>query len=60
MSVLLRTAVEIRKKAIIDKLLYSGIYKKGEVHLYELCLSDLEKELMVVSGKEVRYEKKIF
>ncbi|QNG60824.1 Fur-regulated basic protein FbpA [Bacillus sp. PAMC26568] len=44
MSTKLRQAVASRKTYIIEELLDLGIYKKADCHLYELCLSDLEKE----------------
>lgn len=44
MSTMLREAIQIRKEFLINQLLSIGVYKKESVHLYELCLSDLERE----------------
>ncbi|MBZ5752927.1 MULTISPECIES: Fur-regulated basic protein FbpA [Metabacillus] len=44
MSTMLREAIQIRKEFLIDQLLSIGVYKKENVQLYELCLSDLERE----------------
>jgi len=41
---LLRAAVRQRKQYLIEELLKKGIYKKENHHLFELTLSDLEKE----------------
>ncbi|CAM4320064.1 Fur-regulated basic protein FbpA [Bacillus manliponensis] len=41
----LRFAVEERKKQLIDKLIRAGIYKVPGKQLYELSLSELEREL---------------
>ncbi|MBM7644646.1 hypothetical protein JOD45_000839 [Scopulibacillus daqui] len=38
-----KKALEKRKTALINELIQNGIYKKGEQHLYDLTLSDLEK-----------------
>ncbi|WP_243387797.1 Fur-regulated basic protein FbpA [Bacillus kexueae] len=38
----LRIAIEKRKEYIIQKLIQFDIYKKGQKHLYELTLSELE------------------
>ncbi|MBX9966443.1 Fur-regulated basic protein FbpA [Priestia aryabhattai] len=40
----LRAAVRQRKQYLIEELLKKGIYKKENYHLFELTLSDLEKE----------------
>ncbi|WP_075981757.1 Fur-regulated basic protein FbpA [Bacillus massilinigeriensis] len=32
-----------RKDELIHELLRSGVYKKGNLHLFELSLDDLEK-----------------
>ncbi|KAB7671247.1 Fur-regulated basic protein FbpA [Bacillus sp. B1-b2] len=37
-------AVEVRKAFIIDQLLQVGIFKKDNIQLYELSLSELENE----------------
>lgn len=44
MSKYLRKAVEGRKRYLINSLISAGVYKKGELHLFELTLSDLERE----------------
>lgn len=44
MKNLLRSAVQLKKQKLIDKLIKAGIYKKNNKHLYELTLTDLEKE----------------
>ncbi|MFS0821644.1 Fur-regulated basic protein FbpA [Bacillus sp. 1P02SD] len=44
MGNLLRYAVQSKKKDLINKLIKRGIYKKNDKHLYELTLSELEKE----------------
>ncbi|WP_172293082.1 Fur-regulated basic protein FbpA [Bacillus sp. WMMC1349] len=40
----LRKAVEARKNHLIKQLIQLGLYKKSERHLYELPLSELERE----------------
>jgi len=40
----LRKAVEDRRKKLIDKLITFNIYKKGDKHLFELSLTELENE----------------
>jgi len=40
----LREAVLRKKERLIKKLLALGVYKKDDLHLYELTLSDIEKE----------------
>lgn len=44
MGNLLRKAVQLKKKHLINKLIKQGIYKKNNKHLYELTLNELEKE----------------
>ena len=44
MKNLLRSAVQLKRQKLIKKLIKSGIYKKNNKHLYELTLSELEKE----------------
>jgi Fur-regulated basic protein A len=56
----LRDAVERRRKFIIHSLLEHGIYKKEDKQLYELCLSELEREHSHIKGVgEFGYEKAI-
>ena len=49
MENLLRAAVRQRKQYLIEELLKKGIYKKENHHLFELTLSDLEKEYQACS-----------
>ncbi|MFC7394932.1 Fur-regulated basic protein FbpA [Scopulibacillus cellulosilyticus] len=42
--VIRKKAIEKRRTALINELIQNGIYKKGEQHLYDLTLTDLEKE----------------
>ncbi|MCM3706338.1 MULTISPECIES: Fur-regulated basic protein FbpA [Cytobacillus] len=44
MSKYLRKAVEDRKRYLINSLISAGVYEIGERHLFELTLSDLERE----------------
>ena len=44
MKNILRSAVQLKKHKLINKLIKSGIYKKGNKNLYELTLSDLKNE----------------
>ncbi|MGG1674140.1 Fur-regulated basic protein FbpA [Neobacillus sp. NRS-1170] len=44
MGNLLRNAVYLKKQNLINKLIKFGIYKKNSKQLYELTLSELEKE----------------
>ncbi|TYR80792.1 Fur-regulated basic protein FbpA [Priestia megaterium] len=39
----LRNAVRKRKQYLINELIKKGVYKKGNHHLFELTLTDLEK-----------------
>ncbi|MGN7942582.1 Fur-regulated basic protein FbpA [Virgibacillus sp. 6R] len=49
MSTQLRKLVELRKTQLINKLLQAGIYKSSEKQLYELSVSELEKECQVIN-----------
>lgn len=49
----LREAVLRKKETLIKKLLALGVYKKDDLHLYELTLSDIEKEY----NKEIERKK---
>ena len=40
----LREAVENRRNKLINKLIAFNVYKKGDKHLFELTLSELETE----------------
>ncbi len=42
MENILRSAVTKRKNELIHRLIKSGIYKKGDQHLFELTLTELE------------------
>lgn len=44
MGNMIRQAIEKRKKHLIGKLLSNGIYKKNDLHLFELTLTELEEE----------------
>ncbi|WP_110928725.1 Fur-regulated basic protein FbpA [Bacillus massiliglaciei] len=47
----LRNAVTRRKEELIQQLLDLGIYKKDDHHLYELTLTEIEKEYIKVREK---------
>lgn len=49
----LRYAVQIKKEKLIHKMIQSGIYKKNNKHLYELTLSDLEKEYQDMENNDL-------
>ncbi len=44
METLFQEALEKKKSLLIGKLISRGVYKKNNTHLFELNLSDLEKE----------------
>lgn len=44
MGILLRNAIEKKRDFLINKLINEGVYKKNDIHLFELTLTDLEKE----------------
>ncbi|MEH7094376.1 Fur-regulated basic protein FbpA [Neobacillus vireti] len=44
MSGLLQEAVHDKRQILIDHLIQSGVYKIKNKHLYEMTLSELEKE----------------
>jgi hypothetical protein len=44
MNILLRDAVKKKKQYLIDQLISLGIYKKGNKHLFEWSLCELEEE----------------
>jgi Fur-regulated basic protein A len=56
MSSMLREAVQNRKEFIINQLLRIGIYKTKNAQLYELCLSDLEREYRLYLEKREVHE----
>ena len=45
----LQKSLERNKNLLIDKLISYGIYKINNNHLFELSLSDLEKEYNKIS-----------
>ncbi|WP_312092644.1 Fur-regulated basic protein FbpA [Niallia sp.] len=57
MSALSHEAIQKRRNYLIDQLLSVGIYKKENVQLYELCLSDLEREYKLFKEGETTSEK---
>ncbi|MFD0049683.1 Fur-regulated basic protein FbpA [Actinomycetes bacterium NPDC127524] len=42
---------EARKSCLIDTLINHGIYKKNNVHLFQLTLLELEDEYANIFGK---------
>jgi hypothetical protein len=58
MKNILQSAVQLNKQKLINKLIKSGIYKKGNKHLYELTLSDLENEYKYIEEKSSDRNKK--
>ncbi|PLS07119.1 Fur-regulated basic protein FbpA [Neobacillus cucumis] len=44
MSELLKEAIQEKRQILMDELLNSGVYKIKNRHLYEMTLSELEKE----------------
>lgn len=40
----LQNAVQLKRQKLINKIIKSGIYRKNHDHLFELTLSELEKE----------------
>ncbi|MDQ0862186.1 FbpB family small basic protein [Bacillus sp. V2I10] len=60
MGAILRNAVENRKKFIISQLQQLGTDMETEEKLYELCLSDLEREFRHVIEEEKMMRKKNF
>lgn len=45
MSKYIQIAIRARKNYLISQLIQQGIFKKGDQHLYELTLTELEDEL---------------
>ena len=45
-SELLQEAVHDKRQILIDQLIQSGVYKIKNKHLYEMSLSELEKEYL--------------
>ncbi|MGX1195986.1 Fur-regulated basic protein FbpA [Metabacillus sp. SLBN-84] len=60
MGEMLRKAVESRKKFIIHALLKNGRYEKDDKQLYQLCLSDLEREYCHANEEKIGYSKENF
>lgn len=52
MKKVLRNAVQLKRQKLINKIIKSGMYKKNNNHLYELTLSELEKEYTYIE-KEI-------
>jgi len=50
MGTVLRNAVQLKRQTLINKLIKVGIYKKDNKQLYELTLTDLEKEYEFMNG----------
>ena len=48
MGILLRNAIEKKRDFLINKLINEGVYKKNDIHLFELTLTDLEKEYIKI------------
>lgn len=48
----LRDAVNFRKNKLIQRLIELGVYKKDEQHLYELTLSEIEREYKQIKRKK--------
>lgn len=44
MGILIRNAIEKRKHFLINKLIGLGFFKKGDIQLFELTLTELETE----------------
>lgn len=51
MGILLEKTLE-KKKFLIDQLISRGIYKKNNIHLYELRLRELEEEYLKTQIQE--------
>lgn len=49
MGTLLRKAIEKKRNFLINKLINKGVYKKNDIHLFELTLTDLENEYIKIS-----------
>ncbi|MGG4268339.1 Fur-regulated basic protein FbpA [Peribacillus simplex] len=52
MGILLRKAIEKKRNFLINKLINEGVYKKNDVHLFELTLTDLEEEYIKIRKME--------
>ncbi|MFA9559753.1 Fur-regulated basic protein FbpA [Evansella sp. AB-rgal1] len=52
MSKFIQDAIKMKRKYLINKLLNLGIYKKGDQHLYELTLTQLEEEFRILEKKK--------
>ncbi|MRX73275.1 Fur-regulated basic protein FbpA [Bacillus lacus] len=44
MGELIRRAIEIRREELIRMLLDHGVFKKNDLHLFQLTLTELEEE----------------
>ncbi|WP_394237280.1 Fur-regulated basic protein FbpA [Niallia oryzisoli] len=56
---LLRQAVQLKRSRLINKLIKSGVYKKNKQHLYELTLSDLEREYEYIEANGLASNSKV-
>jgi hypothetical protein len=54
---ILREAVERQKKLLIQKLIFQGVYKKDDKHLFELTLSELLEEYRFFKKMEMGNDK---
>ncbi|MGG0414106.1 Fur-regulated basic protein FbpA [Peribacillus simplex] len=54
MGILLRKAIEKKRNFLINELINKGVYKKNDIHLFELTLTDLENEYIKISKIEER------
>ncbi|ADU29090.1 Fur-regulated basic protein FbpA [Evansella cellulosilytica] len=53
MSKYLQKAIKAKRNYLIGKLIQVGIYKKGDQHLYELTLTELEQEFEAINESSV-------
>ncbi|MFD1639230.1 Fur-regulated basic protein FbpA [Evansella tamaricis] len=44
MSKYIQEAIKLQKTYLINQLIRLGTYKKGDLHLYELTLTELQEE----------------
>jgi hypothetical protein len=52
-SDLLQEAVQEKRQILIDELIKSGVYKVKNKHLYEMTLSELERQNQVNGQNEM-------
>ncbi|SDY09564.1 Fur-regulated basic protein A [Evansella caseinilytica] len=53
MSKIFQEAIMLKKNYLIKKLIKLGVYKKGDQHLYELTLTQLEEEYAALTKNKV-------